>query len=143
MKNSQHPIQHYYFLDAYDAINAIAKSQAIDPENFDLTTIYYYDGVWLNSPHLNLINVPLESIVDFFSQNTLPLPSELIFNEQNLDSEIISQMHEVFQQSLNQVKILRHQRMEKEPFECDTYFLDPAIACQTAIQLNRVYQGHP
>ncbi|MDH5731419.1 MAG: hypothetical protein OEZ58_20730 [Gammaproteobacteria bacterium] len=135
--------QHCYFLDSQYAWGEAVHQRPSEDDTRDPKQICYYDGPWLSDAPLNMINVPLECIIDFFSNNTLPLPQNFIFDTEGLEPTIIEQMHSIFNQSIDEIQHNRRKKFENESLQQDAYFLDPAIAYQTALQKNRVDQGHP
>jgi hypothetical protein len=112
----------------------------------------YYDGPLTDIVLNNFIQVPVDSFVEFFSHNHLPIPQIIAisqdgvvhFNEMPVDViEEINIKRRERDDIINEVKNQLSDKKLSDFLDRDVYFVDPLLALNEAKQKNRVYCGHP
>ncbi len=123
-----------FFLDLEQAYHEAEKQNKIITDNGKERLQYcYYDGPLTDSSLENLIQVTQSEFVDFFSLNTLPIPTRIIYKNGH-QMDLIADSPDIIEDILHYRKTNKH----KPPTHKDTYFIDQLQALNTAKQCNLV-----
>lgn len=135
-----------YFLDRDLALITSLENNCITtPQGEHRLQICYYDGLPFDDAPINLINVPNGAFTSFFGCTSLPLPRNIVCLP-DTDRHTSVEINSVFQQMIAEIRLSRQRRIDQNngyPVHKDSYYLDPRIAYQTALQQNRVFIQHP
>jgi len=82
-KENTEPVLDTLFLDPEMALAAASRQQTVDCGDTTLygTQICYYSGDVIDNAPENLVNVPCDDFLDFFSNTRLRLPRTVVFRE--------------------------------------------------------------
>lgn len=128
-----------YFLSVEAAYQAAEMRKVIREEDGTERLQYcYYDGPLTDIPLENFIQVAQNDFVEFFSNNTLPVPSIIVYESgDQLDLSIESS--DIF----DEINLFRENLKVTDYVHKDTYFIDAMEALNVAKQKNRVACNHP
>ncbi|MCU7837426.1 MAG: hypothetical protein KZQ83_19570 [gamma proteobacterium symbiont of Taylorina sp.] len=132
-------LKHSFFFNIDTAIIEAKKQNTITDENGQEQLQHcYYDGPFTNIIWPNLIKVDHNNIIDFFSNNKLPIPTQFVQLDNNIEGyELYSQnIINTIQENRNKLSIANYVHQ-------DSYFINSLEALNTAKQQNRVNCGNP
>jgi len=132
-------IKDTYFTNIEQAyLIAELKQKITDEHGQDRMQMCYYDGPLTDIPLENFIQVPQNDFVHFFSNNSLPIPTIIQYeNEDTID--LLKDSPDI----IEDIENYRKNRKMVDLIHVDLFFLDQLLALNTAKQRNRTYLGHP
>ena len=104
-----------YFLDSQTALkSALQKNEVLSPNGIvSSLQICYYDGDKIDNAPINCINVPFDSIINYFSTTKNRLPTVIDSTNTNFSSQDISSLKYNFQKKMAKVNKIVNNKIKK------------------------------
>ncbi len=135
-----------YFLSRNHAFKTALEQQVVQGKSGEHEIQKcYYTGEPFHIHPKNLIHVPVDKFVYFFSNNSCELPTKIDTTGINLDNEELKDLESTFQEMIQEIRRLRKSRWGTKPKKLspqDTYFFDKNEALENAKQMKRVELDH-
>ncbi len=142
-----------FFLNIEDAYSeAVKQNRIVDERGCERLQYCYYNGPLTDIVLNNFIQVPVDSFVDFFAHNHLPIPQIIAISQDGIvhfnkmPADIIEEINIKRCERddiIGEIKDQLSNQKLSDFLDKDTYFVDPLLALNEAKKKKRVYCGHP
>ncbi len=132
-----------YFIDRHKAYKiAVQTTENIIAEKQQFIPICYHDGEPFPDPPSNLISVPINTLIKYFSENPLRIPACIDTDIPEITQEAKDNLKQDFTFIIQHVQDLQIIKKHTQ-YSKDTYFLYQDYALDEARLKNRVRLNHP
>jgi len=135
-----------YFLDRECALKVATQRNIIIVNDTKQIQRCYYDGPPFAQSPDNLIPVPINEFIAFFSSSHIRIPTYLCNHNPAMTPEEHIDQQAAFQEILEEVRQIRNSILppeEQKEESTDCYFFDRNLALEIANQQNRIATIHP